>query len=441
MTMRDGFFELAGYAFGLLRGGEVLLANFDGEVSDFVRFNHARVRQPMTVRQAYLTLQLVDGRRHDRTTLSLAGGAEDREAIAAAVAAMRADLPSLPEDPYLLYSLDAGATQTERRGRLPSPAEAIDTLAAAGRGLDMVGVLASGPVCCGFASSLGARHWHEVDSFLLDWSVYQGGDKAVKASFAGQHWDAGEIARRVEATRAQLPYLARSPRTIEPGAYRAYVSPAALDELLWMLNWGGVSAKEQRTQQSTIQQLVDGEASLSPLVTLREHTAAGLAPAFDEVGFTRPAAVELIRAGRHAGSLVSPRTAQEYGIESNGAGEDESMQAMELAPGSLARADALRALDTGVYVGNFHYLNWSDRSAARITGLTRFATYWVERGEIVAPLSVMRFDDSLYRMLGSELEALDDEADWILNSGTYDGRSVETSRVPGALLRQLRLTL
>jgi predicted Zn-dependent protease len=263
----------------------------------------------------------------------------------------------------------------------------------------------------------------------------------VKASHAGQHWDRAEIARRIDATRAQLPYLAREPRTIAPGAYRAYLSPAAMDELLWMLNWGGVSAKEQRTRQSTIQQLVDGEAMLSPLVTLREHVAGGLAPAFDEAGFTRPASVDLIRDGRHAGSLVSPRTAQEYGLVSNGAGEDEAMQAMELSPGNLPRAEALRALDTGVYVGNFHYLNWSDRSAARVTGMTRFATYWVERGEIVAPLAVMRFDDSLYRMLGPELESLDDQADWILNSGTYGGRSVETSRVPGALLRQLRLTL
>jgi len=208
-----------------------------------------------------------------------------------------------------------------------------------------------------------------------------------------------------------------------------------------MLNWGGVSAKAQRTQQSTIQDLVEGRAAMSAQISLREHLAGGLAPAFDEAGFTRPATVELVDAGRHAGSLVSPRTAQEYGIETNGASEDESMQSMELAPGTLARADALRALDTGVYVGNFHYLNWSDRSAARVTGLTRFATYWVEKGEIVAPLTVMRFDDSLYRMLGSELESLDDQADWILNSGTYGGRSVETSRVPGALLKQLRLTL
>jgi len=440
--MKDLFFELADYAFGQLHGSEVLLANFSGEQSDFIRFNHARVRQPMTVRQAHLSLQLIDGRRHEDTTLSISGNAEDdRAAIRVAIEAMRDDLPALPEDPYLLYSQAADASHTDRRGRLPAPEEAIDTLAREGAGLDMVGILASGPVSRGFASSQGARHWHAVESFLLDWSVYAGGDKAVKASHAGQQWDRDEVARRIDATRAQLPLLSRAPRTIEPGAYRAYVCPAAIDELLWMLNWGGVSAKAQRTQQSTIQDLVEGRAAMSAQISLREHFAGGLAPAFDEAGFTRPATVELVDAGRHAGSLVSPRTAQEYGIETNGASEDESMQSMELAPGTLARADALRALDTGVYVGNFHYLNWSDRSAARVTGLTRFATYWVENGRIVAPLTVMRFDDSLYRMLGSELESLDDQADWILNSGTYGGRSVETSRVPGALLKELRLTL
>ncbi len=82
--MKELFFELAGDANGQLRGAEVLLANFSGEVSDFVRFNHARVRQPMTVRQAYLTLQLIDGRRHDRMTITVTGNAdEDRGATAA----------------------------------------------------------------------------------------------------------------------------------------------------------------------------------------------------------------------------------------------------------------------------------------------------------------------------------------------------------------------
>lgn len=440
--MKDLFFALAQHAIGRLRGAEVLLANFSGEVSDFVRFNHGLVRQPMTVRQAYLTLQLIDGRRHDRTTLAVTGEtAGDQAAIDAALAAMRADLPALPEDPYLLYNGAAVESNTESAGRLPQPDEAVETVTRAAAGLDLVGILSSGPVYRGFASSTGARHWHAVSSFLLDWSVYESGDKAVKSSFAAQHWTGGDVAQRIAATRAQLPYLARPARAIAPGGYRAYLAPAALDELLWMLNWGGVSAKEQRTQQSAIQDLVEARAQLSEQVTLREQIAGSLAPAFDAAGFTRPPAIDLIRAGRHAGSLVSPRTAQEYGIESNGANESEAMQAMTLEPGRLPRDEALRALDTGVYVGNLHYLNWSDRSACRITGMTRFATYWVERGAIVAPLAVMRFDDSLYRMLGSRLESLDDTADWILNSSTYGGRSIETSRVPGALIGELRLTL
>lgn len=38
--------------------------------------------------------------------------------------------------------------------------------------------------------------------------------------------------------------------------------------------------------------------------------------------------------------------------------------------------------------------------------MTRFATFWVEQGRIVAPVDAMRFDDSLYRLLGSELERI-----------------------------------
>lgn len=81
------------------------------------------------------------------------------------------------------------------------------------------------------------------------------------------------------------------------------------------------------------------------------------------------------------------------------------------------------------------------RSACRMTGLTRFATFWVEQGEIVAPLNVMRFDDSLYRMLSSHLMGLTRETEWLLSSDTYGQRSVRSSRVPGALLSKLRLTL
>ena len=114
---------------------------------------------------------------------------------------------------------------------------------------------------------------------------------------------------------------------------------------------------------------------------------------------------------------------------------------MAVEGGTLAEADAVRALDKGLYVGNLHYLNFSDRANGRVTGMTRFATFWVEDGRVVAPVNVMRWDDTLYRMLGEQLEALTDQPQWILDNRTYGQRSVQTSRVPGALLRRMAFTL
>jgi len=171
--MRDLFFTLAEHACAGLRGQEVLLLNFAGEVTDFVRFNHAQVRQPMTVRQAQLSMTLIDGRRRNELTLTLAGSPlQDRGTVTAAVQSLREELPRLPEDPYLLYSTEA--TQSERidAGALPGARSAVEDVVDAARGTDLVGLLASGPVMRGFASSVGARHWHSVDAFLLDWSLY-----------------------------------------------------------------------------------------------------------------------------------------------------------------------------------------------------------------------------------------------------------------------------
>ena len=448
--MRTLFDTLADHAFGQIQGREALLLNFSGEDSDFVRFNRGLVRQAMSVRQGRLDLRLIDGQRHAAVTLTLAGQrAEDRAAVTQALAALRADLATLPDDPYLLYSTDAVISERIERGQLPSAEQAIGDVVDAARAPaeersgsdDLVGVLASGPSYRGFASSLGSRHWHEVDAFNFEWSLVHAADKAVKSAWAGSRWDRADLLRRVAVARGQLAHLARPAKTVSPGEYRTYLAPAAIDEFLWMLNWNGVSARSQRTKQSCIQRLVEGDAELSPLLTLREDTAGGLAPAFDEFGFAKPGDVALIAAGRHAGSLVSPRTAREYGLAANGADEAESMAAMAVDGGTLAASEVLQRLDTGIYVGNLWYLNFSDRPNARITGMTRFASFWVERGAIVAPLSVMRFDDTMYRVLGARLEALTDTPEWILNSRTYRERSLETSRVPGALVESMAFTL
>jgi predicted Zn-dependent protease len=440
--MKQQFFEWVDEAVAQIQGSEVLLAGFAGERSDFVRFNRARVRQAGSVTQASLTLTLIDRGRRLGSTLTMGFDAEsDRAAIRAAIRTLRADMAWLPPDPYLLYSTRPHSSDDERNGRLPDPAEAIDCVIRAAGAADLVGIFASGPVYRGFANSLGQRNWHGVESFQFDWSVYLKADKAAKFSYAGQSWQSREVGRRIEASREQLHFLAAAPRSIEPGQYRAFLTPAAVDEMLGMLNWDGVSARSQATRQSSLQRLVDGEVALAGQVSLRENTAEGLAPRFDDAGFAKPAQVPLIQHGAHAGALVCARTAREYELQANGANDEEAMQSGELAAGTLPTADALGALDRGILVANLWYLNYSDRSSCRLTGMTRFATFWVEGGRLQAPLNVMRFDDSVYRMLGPSLEALTSEREWIQSQSTYGQRSVESSRVPGALLSNLALTL
>ena len=112
-----------------------------------------------------------------------------------------------------------------------------------------------------------------------------------------------------------------------------------------------------------------------------------------------------------------------------------------MAAGDLAAADVLQRLGTGIYINNLWYLNYSDRPAGRMTGMTRFATFWVERGEIVAPVNVMRFDESLYRMFGENLEGLTQERDYIIDPSSYGVRSTQSWRLPGALVNDFTLTL
>jgi predicted Zn-dependent protease len=180
---------------------------------------------------------------------------------------------------------------------------------------------------------------------------------------------------------------------------------------------------------------------LSPKVTLTERYAGALAPRFQEDGYARPAEVLLIDRGALAESLTSPRTAREYGLEPNGASGRESPEALDLAPGDLPQADVLATLDDGLYVGNLWYLNYSDKPAARLTGMTRFATFLVKGGRIEAPVTPLRFDDTLYRMLGEKLVDLTRERELMPSTSTYDERSTASANLPGALLAAMRFTL
>jgi predicted Zn-dependent protease len=341
-VVERGYFEaLADAICGSTQGDERSSLLLGAESSSFIRFNRGAVRQATHVDQAVATLSLVHGRRHAEVRIALGGRVEDDLArLRAELDALRALLPELPDDPYLLLPEAPAHSERHDTGELPDAVAVVQAVARVAAGLDFVGFYAGGPVVRAFADSLGSRHWHHVQTFHFDWCLYHAADKALKTAYAGSSWSEVEFARRVAEGTRQLAVMARPPRVLAPGAYRAWFTPTAMAELLGALAWGGFGLKERRTGTSTLMRLAHRDAVLHPDVELSEHTALGTAPAFTAEGFARPARVSLVERGLATGTLNNARSAQEFGMPANGANSAEVPESLSLAPGRLPEAQA-----------------------------------------------------------------------------------------------------
>lgn len=451
-------FDSLAQAMPMLAGdGAQWSLEFRAEASDFVRLNQGAIRQPGHVDRALATIRLLEGQRHASRMVALSGeAAEDRIRMAQAVAGLRSGLSSLTEDPLCTIETDASRSRRVERMASPGATQGVEQPSRPGdvaraiieqvvnqtRGLDFVGILAAGPRARGFINSHGVHHWHEVDGYSFDFSLHhdQGElrGRAAKDSIHGRAWQAEAFAQRLERLRRDHDLLARPACAAPRGDVRVFLMPAAVEGLLSLMSWGGFSARDRMARRSPLQRLADGEASLSDQVSIWDDVRASDASGFNSDGFRRVTPLRLIEQGRAVGACCNPRTSIEYGIKHTGA-DGEQPEALVMAAGTIQMQDAMRALGTGLFVNRLWYLNWSDRQSARMTGMTRFATWWVEKGEVVGPVDPMRFDDSIYRMFGDALEGLTTGRDMIGDDSTYDERSLKTALVPGALLSSWRL--
>ena len=154
-----------------------------------------------------------------------------------------------------------------------------------------------------------------------------------------------------------------------------------------------------------------------------------------------PSVLPLIEKGEFKNFLTSPRTANEYKVESNMAADWEGLRSPVIATGTLARDQILKELGTGLYLSDLHYLNWSDRETARLTGMTRYACFWVENGEIKSPIQDLRFDESYYNLFGDSLVDLTNFAEISPSTGSYFQRDVGGTKTPGILVSDFKFTL
>lgn len=424
------------------QGQEYAALQLTAETSQFIRFNHSRVRQIGEVRDGTLTLTLIDQGRSAQATLPCtAEVATDWPRIAASLDQLRADLPHLPADPYAVIPDPTVPSSATFSGALPPTDAAVDAVLTPLQGLDGAGLYAAGPCIRAYGDCRGQRHWFSTESFTLDYSLFTPTQRALKGVYAGSQWDSAEFQAQIQAAQPFLTRLERPARRLERGRYRTYFAPAAVADLLAMLSWGGIGEGALRREGGALGALQRGERSLSSQFSLQEDFRPGLVPRFNAQGEVAAEQLALIERGQLRHTLISSRTAQEYGLQSNYAEAGEYLRSPVLAPGTLPTDKVLSTLGTGLYVANVHYLNWSDRPQGRITGMTRYACFWVEEGELVAPIEDLRFDESLYHLWGDGLVTLTDQVLCQPTIDSYDHRSLGGSWVPGMVVDAVTYTL
>lgn len=441
--MDCNFFEkLSANLFSHLDSKQILTLSLSGEESHFCRLSNSKVRQIGDVIDTNLSLSMIDNGKVCHSAITLSNNLEiDSKRAIKELQRLKSEVVQLPLDPFLVMPPKKTNSLIEvNPGKLLSKTSTVESLTDVVKDVDLAGIWASGTIFRGCSNSLGLNHWFETDTFSLDFSLVTKDEKMVKGTYAGNCWDQNDYESYMNSSIQKLKLLERDSIKLSPGEYRTYIAPAGVSDLIGMFSWNGVGEASIRQGQSALIKMRKAE-KLSNCFSLTEDFSSGFVPRFNSIGEVAPKVLNIIDNGVLKNTLVSSRTAKEYSINSNFADEGEYLRAPKLDSGALKESEILKKIDKGLYLSNLHYLNWSDNLGGRITGMTRYACFWVENGEIVAPIENMRFDDSIYSFFGSSLESVGDKTEFIPSVGTYQQRSLGGNICPGILLSSFKFTL
>lgn len=437
-NFKDSFNQLSQKLFDSLQTGEVLSLCLIAESTDFLRFNQSKIRQRTKVQNGQALLELHLNKKKINFSIPFTSVLEkDLKLALSQIEKARGLLKKLKEEPFFVELKNNESLSVSHSGKLLAHDDVVSTLFE--KDLDMVGLYSSGSVLRANYNSLGQTHWFDTDSFAMDYSIYNG-HKGAKGFYVGQHWDRSQFQNHLNETKKQLEILSRPVQKIKKGKYNVYLAPAAIVEMLDWFSYGLFSEKSLQLGQSALTKVKEGKKQFSPLLTFKENFKDfAFHPRFNNYGEVTPEEITLIEKGNLKNTLCDSRTAKEFGGQSNSA--FEMLFSTEISPGSLKEEDILKELGTGIYIANLHYVNWSDQAFGRMTGMTRYACFWVENGEIVGPIENLRFDESIFHMFGEGLKALTSFRETHLNLSTYSYRHLGGQILPGALISDMSFVL
>jgi predicted Zn-dependent protease len=242
----------------------------------------------------------------------------------------------------------------------------------------------------------------------------------IGAQFIGALDGRSSIGRALHRDAAAVPIqqalddvrgglVALPTRTLEPGVYRAVLAPQATITLLAVYGQMAFGGRQFLDGLSAASGRL-GERISSPLLTLVDDgcDANGLPTSFDSEGLLKRR-VSLLQNGVLAGVVHDAETAQRAGTEPTGHsappgwrfGADPIPSHLLMAPGSASDQDLLAACGTGLSIQRADYVRVVNSRQTLVTGTTRDATLWIERGRITARVPQFRFTLRLADLLGS----------------------------------------
>ena len=188
--LESSFEQLCNILLDNLQNEESVTIELNGEQTQFIRFNGAKVRQTGIVKDGSIKLTLIANQKTAFATFPFTGDESSDSPIAIDnLNYLRQELPQLPEDPYLVLPENHGTSKEVYPGNLLSSEKAVNEILLDISELDMTGLYTSGSIILGNANSLGQFHWFATENFIVDYSLITPSEKAVKGIFAGANWE------------------------------------------------------------------------------------------------------------------------------------------------------------------------------------------------------------------------------------------------------------
>jgi predicted Zn-dependent protease len=444
---KDIFQTICSQVFDSLKENEQLTVYLEGENSQYFRFNDSKLRQSGIIEDYAVTISLFSGKKSLQSSTTLSSDIKSSVSnLTNEINALRDPLSLIPENDFTCFPDPFESLDIVKSGQLPKREEILEALMDTISSDNLTGVWTSGKIFRACSTSEGTNHWFEKDSFIFDFSLIDAQENMVKVLFPGSNWDKSKFVAAFHEASEKLKLMNKPKMELKPGKYRVWFEPNAVADFVDMFNWNGVSESSFRNGSSCLLKLRNSDTRLSNLFSLNESFSSLSTAPFNSRGEVSED-VAIIQNGILSNTLVNAKTALEYKISSNFAEEPNSwgmgeyMRSPHMEAGDIDNEERLDKLGTGIFISNIHYLNWSDTLGGRITGLTRYACYWVEDGKLVAPIKTMRFDDSFYNFFGSNLEGVGKEVLARPVIETYDGRNPGETTCPGILVKDFELTL